>query len=179
MPEQTAASAACPSSDPTSVNSNPMECSTTISRSTGHEDRTTSLGQAAKPTKSEVIQTLHAMIHERLFGTRSWRADRETGWAVDRKLKALGLNEPVPGMPNAEQATPLGRELNIDLMQVFIGFWDPCEIPLILEDHGLISEDEILEVEERCEDGEDPEAVLLPLVRRAFFQHFQAGARVN
>jgi hypothetical protein len=97
---------------------------------------------------------------------------------VNSKLKALGLKEPVSGMPNTERATPLGRELNIDLMQVFMGMWEPYEISMILEDYGLLTEDEILEVEE-CLYGEDPQALLLPLVRRAFLQHFQAGARVN
>jgi hypothetical protein len=122
------------------------------------------------------------MIHERLFGNRQWLVNRETAWAVDKKLKELGLNEPVPGKPNTEQATPLGRELNIDLMQVFMGMWEPYEMPMILEDHGLLSDDEILEVEMRLEgplEEEDFEAVLLPLVRRAFFQHFRAGARLN
>ena len=65
-------------------------------------------------------------------------------------------------------------------MQVFMAVWEPYEVPMVLADYGLLAEDEILEVEERLyEDGEDPETVLLPLVRRAFFQHFQAGARLN
>jgi hypothetical protein len=174
MPEQTIASDASPSSDTASVKQQSYEMP--YYDALANEDRTASHRQTLK---SEVIQTLHAMIHERLFGTRPWLADRDTIWAVDRKLKALGLSEPVPGMPNTEQATSLGRELNFDLMYAFMGVWEPCEIPGILEDRGLISQDEILEVDERCEDGEDPETVLLPLVRRAFYQHFSAGARVN
>jgi hypothetical protein len=42
----------------------------------------------------------------------------------------------------------------------------------------LISEDEATEIYERLEE-EDPEAVLRPIVRGAFFQHFQANARVS
>jgi hypothetical protein len=132
-----------------------------------------------KPGRSEVIQTLHALIHERLFGGGPWLTDREITTALIKKLDALGLNEPVPEMPNTQRSTVLGREVNIELMQVFMGVWCEYEIPMILEEYGLLSEEEVDEIYERFEGGESSEAVLLPLVRRAFFQHFQAGARVN
>jgi hypothetical protein len=129
--------------------------------------------------QSEVIQTLHALIHERLFGGGPWLADREITTALIKKLDAMGLNEPVPEEPNSQRSTALGREVNIKLMEVFMGVWCEYEIPMILEEHGLLSEEETTEVYERFEGGESPEAVLLPLVRRAYIQHFQAGARVN
>jgi hypothetical protein len=132
-----------------------------------------------KPERSEVIQTLHALIHERLFGDGPWLAAREITTALIKKLDAMGLNEPIPEKPNTHRLTALGREVNIELMQVFMGVWCEYEIPMILEEYGLLSEEEIDEIYERFECGESPEAVLLPLVRRAFFQHFQAGARVN
>ena len=127
--------------------------------------------------KSDIIQALHSLIHERLFGSRPWLADREVAGAVYKKLKVLGLNEFVSGTSDT-RATALGREVDIDLMEVFMGVWAEHEIPFILEDYGLISEGEMLVAEKRLE-KEDPEAVLLPLVRRAFFQHFRAGARLN
>jgi hypothetical protein len=39
-----------------------------------------------------------------------------------------------------ERNTPLGRELHLDLLMVFMGLWDQWEIPMILEDHGLIDD---------------------------------------
>jgi hypothetical protein len=108
--------------------------------------------------------------------------DRETVKALCTQLRELGLTEAVPDQPNTERLTDLGRELNIDLMQVFMGFWDPYDAALTLEEYDLISEDEILELEMRLEERleeEDVVAVLLPLVRRAFFQHFGPGARPN
>jgi hypothetical protein len=93
-----------------------------------------------------------------------------------QKIKALGLYEPVPGQPDTP--TALGREVNIDLMLIFMGICGPYDVSFILEEYSLITEEEILEAERRLE-KEDPDAVLLPLVRRAFFGHFRAGARPN
>jgi hypothetical protein len=141
---------------------------------------TTNSKSTLTPTlqKSEVIITLHAMVHEGLFGSRPWLADREIVEAINNKLRVLGLTEPVPERSDSERKTAFGRELDVGLMQVFMGVWEPYEVPFILEDYGLLSDDEALEAEGRLE-GEDPEAVLLPFVRHAFFQHFQAGARLN
>lgn len=128
--------------------------------------------------KSEVITTLHAMVHEGLFGSRPWLTDREISGAVTNKLRELGLTELVPGSSNSERNTALGRELHTRLLMVFMGVWEPYEVPFILEDYGLMSDDEALDAVSRLEQ-EDPEAVLLPFVRRAFFQHFQPGGRLN
>jgi len=52
----------------------------------------------------------------------------------------MGLNERTGA--TTEQATPLGKELDVDLFMVFIGMWDPWEVPGILLDRGLINESE-------------------------------------
>src|SRR5262245_21343390 len=109
---------------------------------TGYENGTTSSRQPAKSIKCEVIRTLHALIDESLFGSRPWLGDREITSALTKKLNTLGLSEPVPGQPNTSRSTALGREVNIDLMQVFMGTWYEYEVPMILKDYGLISEDE-------------------------------------
>lgn len=132
----------------------------------------------ARRRRLEAIQTLHALVHERLFGTCQWIADREIARALSKKLRVLGLNERVPGPPGTQRATALGREVNIDLMMVFMGIWQPYEVPEILEMNGLVSKDDMEEIVTRLED-EDHEKVLLPLVRRAFFQYFRAGDRAN
>jgi hypothetical protein len=174
MPKQIATSAASPSSDAASIEQQSYDIPYYDAQA--DQDRTATHRQTVK---SDVIQTVHAMIHERLFGDRPWLVDREAAWAVNRKLKGLGLNEQVIlGELYSLRETPLGGELNINLMKVFMGMWEPYEVPMIFADHGLLSEDEILDVEE-CLYEESPETALLPLVRRAFFQHFQAGARLN
>ena len=38
--------------------------------------------------------------------------------------------------------TPLGKELDVDLFQVFMGVWYEWEVPMILENYHLIDEAE-------------------------------------
>jgi hypothetical protein len=73
------------------------------------------------PMKSEVLQTLHAMIHERLFGRGPWLVpSSEFNDAVAEKLQLLGLHEPGE-LPDSHRSTALGREVNLQLMMVFMG----------------------------------------------------------
>jgi hypothetical protein len=80
------------------------------------------------------------MVFARLFGSRPWLADWESTVALQRKLRQMGLEEPVPGTSNTTRFTPLGTELRVDLLMVFMGLWDEREIPMILEDHGFIDD---------------------------------------
>jgi hypothetical protein len=50
-------------------------------------------------------------------------------------------------------------------MMVFMGIWEPNEIPIILEEYEFISEDEASEIYKRLEE-EDYEVVLRPIVAR-------------
>jgi hypothetical protein len=74
---------------------------------------------------------------------------------------------------------PSRQEINIQLLMVFAGLWDEGEVPMILQENGLITEAEETEICERFEDGESSEAILLPFVHRAFFQYFRTNAIVN
>jgi hypothetical protein len=85
----------------------------------------------------------------------------------------MGLQEKIAGNDDMLRWTPLGKELKIDLMLVFMGLWHECEVPMILEDHGLISKHQAAKIYRRCGRGEDPEAVLTPYVQRAFLAHFK------
>jgi hypothetical protein len=55
----------------------------------------------------------------------------------------MGLVEEVPGQADTWRNTPLGSELHIDLLQVFMGLWDECELPMILEQYRLIEKQEV------------------------------------
>ena len=129
--------------------------------------------------KDEVITELHAMVHSRLFGRRPWLADREACDAIRRKLHDLGLEEEVPGQPGSTQETNLGKELLTELMMVFMGLWDECDIPMILEGHGLIDKLELDQIYDKFEAGVDPEHVMLPIVRQAYLKLFNAPQILN
>src|SRR5690242_8417691 len=92
--------------------------------------------------KAKIITELENMVVERLFGSRPWLADPETCSAVHRKLVQMGLVEMVSVDPKTWQVTPLGKELDVDLFEVFLGTFCEWEMPLVLEDHHLLDESE-------------------------------------
>jgi hypothetical protein len=125
--------------------------------------------------KAEIIAELENMVVARLFGGRPWLADRETISAVDRKLVQMGLMEHVRDEPQTWQVTPLGKELDVDLFLVFMGIFDECEVPGILEDHHLLDESEADVIYERmCQPQTTAESVLIGYVRRAYFDYRKA-----
>jgi hypothetical protein len=91
--------------------------------------------------KAEIVAELEVMAWHRLFNSRQWLADRETICAVNRKLMKTGLLERISS--DTWRNTPLGRELNVDLFEAFMGLWDAWEVPWILEDHRFIDEIEV------------------------------------
>jgi len=119
------------------------------------------------------------MIDARLFGRRPWYADSETCNAINRKLDDIGLQERVPGDNNTRTSTSLGGELNLDLVMVFIGLWFEWDMLWILEEHGLIDEIEGDLISEKLEAGHDPERVILPFVRRAYFDFYNPSRLLN
>jgi hypothetical protein len=115
--------------------------------------------------KAEIVAELDAMAWHRLFNCRHWKPDRETHLALDQKLIEMGLEEQVSS--DTWQIAPLGKELDIDLFQAFMGLFWEWEVPLILRDHHLIDELEFDSILARMEEA-DPEFVLLGAVRRAY-----------
>ena len=118
--------------------------------------------------KQNILCELDAMIIERLFGRRPWLADRDTVAALDRTLTRLGLREQVSDQPGNSRITSLGKELHMELLMVFLGMWDEFEVPIILEDYGLIDEEEVRRLNGL---NEDQGAFLEPVVRRAFVDY--------
>jgi hypothetical protein len=125
-------------------------------------------------SKAEIIAELENMVAARLFSAQPWLADRETNSAYDRKLIEMGLIEQVRDEPPTWRNTSLGNELDVDLFQVFMGLWCEWEVPLILEEHGLLTESEFDAILERMDDA-NPERVLSGYVKRAYFDYRKAA----
>jgi len=123
--------------------------------------------------KAQIIAELENMVVARLFGRQPWLADRETFSAVNRKLIQMGLVEVVCVEPLTWQASPLGKELDVMLFEVFMGLFDEEEVPMILEDHGLIDESEVDAIYARMSDA-NAESVLSGYVKRAYFDYRKA-----
>ena len=123
--------------------------------------------------KPEIVAELEAMAWHRLFNCRHWLADRETVRAVDQKLIQMGLREQISS--DTWRNSPLGKELDVDLFEVFMGLFDEWEVPYILEDHGLIDEWESDSICARMSRKADPELVLVEVVRRAYRDYGKAS----
>ena len=78
------------------------------------------------------------MVVVRLFGRRPWLADAETCSAVNGKLMQLGLVERVCAERETSRITPLGKELDVDLFQVFFGVIYEWDVPFILEHYRFL-----------------------------------------
>jgi hypothetical protein len=120
--------------------------------------------------KAKIIAELENMVVARLFSRRPWLADRETCSAINRKLIQMGLVEVVCVESQTWRATPLGKELDVDLFEVFMGLWDEHEVPMILEDYHLIDEEEADVIYARMS-KENAESVLSGYVKRAYFEY--------
>ncbi len=129
--------------------------------------------------KSTLLKKIQAMIDAQLFGGRPWPPDQATVAALQKKVFVLGLEERVPGMTDTWRSTPLGNEIQLDLMMVFMGIWALAEIPDILGKHQLIDEAECKSIYDKLEDGQDAEGLIIPLVQRAYFKHFNPSKLLN
>jgi hypothetical protein len=128
---------------------------------------------------SRIFIELESMSQFRLFGPGRWLADRETSHALERRILQMGLLEQVPGMSDTWRSTPLGAECNLDLYQVFMGFWDEGEIPIILEHYRLMDESLVEDIYARMETGIETEALLRGYVKRAYFDYHKATKYLN
>jgi hypothetical protein len=123
--------------------------------------------------KAEIVAELEAIAWYRLFDSRQWLADQETCWAVHQKFIEMGLVEQIS--PDTWRNSPLGKELDVDLFEVFMGLFDEWEVPYLLEDHGLIDEWESDSICARMSRKVDPELVLVEVARRAYRDYGKAS----
>ena len=122
--------------------------------------------------KSEIVQQLHVMIDARLFGGGAWPVDRDSAIRIHTTLLRMGLVEQVPGNSNSWRNTPLGNALHIDLLEVFMGFWDTWEVPQVLKRYGLIEEREVHRLHRVRSEGAGWERTLKDHVRRAYLEFY-------
>ena len=92
-------------------------------------------------SKAEIVWRLHEIIDYHLFESTSWPADIDAVRAFFRMLEEMGLEEAVPGTKDTRY-TVLGIDCGAPLATYFIGAHDPMEIPMSLEQVGLIEWEE-------------------------------------
>jgi hypothetical protein len=122
--------------------------------------------------QNEIVRQLHLIIDARLFGAAGWPVDRETANRLQMTLLQMRLVEEVPGEADTWRNTPLGNELHLVLLEVFMGFWDEWEVPEILEDYGLIEKWEVHRLRRVLSAGAGWEQTLKDSVRRAYLAFY-------
>jgi hypothetical protein len=124
--------------------------------------------------KTEAMAIVDAIASRRLFGD-------EKKWLVEGPNVANALNETLRTLGLVEEDgryirfTALGKELNIDLQQVFMGLWEPWDAIHVLEQHDLLSADEIDSLVDLLEVGEERfEPIFKTLVQQAYRDYYGA-----
>jgi hypothetical protein len=130
----------------------------------------TTTTEVSAMSKAEIIAELENMVAARLFSSQPLPADRETCSAVVRRLIQMGLVEQVRDEPLTWQITPLGKELNVELFEVFMGIIYEWDVPIILEEYGLLDESEFDSILESTSDA-DAKSLLDGYVKRAYFDY--------
>jgi len=72
--------------------------------------------------------------------------------------------------PYTWRSSPLGKELDLDLFEVFMGVFHEWEVLSILEQYRLIDESEVDAIWERMSEA-NAESVLRGYVKRAYFHY--------
>ena len=134
----------------------------------------TTTTEVSAMNKAEIIAELENMVVARLFSGQPWLADPEACSAVHRKLIQMGLVEIVCVEPQTWRLSPLGKELDVDLFEVFMGLWDEWEVPMILEEYHLIDKSEADLIYENMTEA-NAERVLSGYVKRAYFDFRNAA----
>jgi hypothetical protein len=127
--------------------------------------------------KAEIVAELEAMAWNRLFNCHHWLADRETIWALDQKFMKMGLVERISS--DTWQTTALGREVDVDLFEAFMGLCDAWDALDTLDLHGLIDEWEFDNLYARMSKKATPESVLEGYARRAYLDYHRDTKFLN
>jgi hypothetical protein len=127
--------------------------------------------------KADVCRELYNAAEFHLFGAGSWPADREASAAFWKLLNDFGLTTNVPDEPGTTQYTPLGLELNVELMSIFAGAVNLWDIPLLLDLMGHLDDDEADAI--YTVKSKHPERVIHQHVRQVYFKFCNRSRYLN
>jgi len=126
--------------------------------------------------KDDVCRELYRVADFHLFGAGSWPADREASAAFWKLLDDLELTT-VPDKPGTSQLTPLGLELNVELISIFAGAVNLWDIPLVLDLMGYLNDKEAAAI--YAAESQHPEHVIRQHGRRVYLIFRNCSKRPN
>jgi hypothetical protein len=133
--------------------------------------------RATAMNKAGVCCELYKAAEFHLFGAGLWPADREASAAFWKLLDDFGLTANVPDEPGTTQYTPLGLELNVELMSIFAGAVELWDIPLLLDLMGHLDDEEAETI--YATTSRHPEHVIRRHVLRVYFKFCNRSKRLN
>jgi len=133
--------------------------------------------RATAMNKADVCRELYNAAEFHLFGAGSWPADREASGAFWKLLNDYGLTASVSDEPGTTQYTPLGLELNVELMSIFAGAVNLWDIPLLLDLMGYLDDDEADAI--YTVKSKHPERVIRQHVRQVYFKFCNRSRYLN
>jgi hypothetical protein len=160
-----------------------MTTETTAQHQAGNQDGTnfrlteSKENRARAMNKADVCRQLHNAAEFHLFEAGSWPADRESAGAFWKLLDDFGLTANVPDEPGTTQYTPLGLELNVELMSIFAGAVNLWDIPLLLDLMGHLDDEEAEAI--HATTSRHPEHVIRRHVLRVYFNVCNRSKRLN
>lgn len=119
--------------------------------------------------KDFIIDEIHGLVGGPLFENETWLSGPETVDTLLHSLKQLGLAQEIGGDWGP---TPLGKELNLELIMVFLGLRDAHEVPEILLRYKLIEDETCIALCDSLSSGRHLDKLLRYSVQRAYFQFY-------
>src|SRR5260370_41465696 len=127
--------------------------------------------------KDDVCRELYTVAEFHRFGAGSWPADRKASAGFWKLLDDLELTTDVPDKPGTSQLTPLGLELNVELISIFAGAVNLWDIPLVLDLMGYLNDDEAEMI--YATTSQHPEQVIRRHVLRVYFKFCNRSQHLN
>ncbi len=127
--------------------------------------------------RADVYRELYNAVEFNLFGAGSWPADPEASAAFWKLLDDLGLTTDDPDKPGTPQYTPLGLELNVELMSIFAGAVNLWDIPLLLDLMGHLDDEEADAI--YTSTSQHPEQVIRRHVLQVYFKFCNRSKRLK
>jgi vacuolar-type H+-ATPase subunit C/Vma6 len=121
--------------------------------------------------KLDILCEMHAVIATRLLGKGPWLMEREDALKSNERALEMRLKEQVTR--DTSKLTSLGKELDFDLLSVFMGRWDYRDIPIILEQRGLITKLDADSIYEQWAKCHDPNGAMKSYVRKSYLRCFR------
>src|SRR5258708_36456551 len=132
---------------------------------------------ATAMNRADVYRELYNAVEFNLFGAGSWPVDQEASAAFWKLLDDLGLTTDDPDKPGTTQYTPLGLELNVELMSIFAGAVNLWDIPLVLDLMGYLNDKEAAAI--YAAESQHPEQVIRRHLLRVYFKFCNRCKRLN